>query len=337
MDPAISKRYSDDIVHETMSRFGIQPGRIELLDGFESFIYSFSRDDGEYILRIGHSLRRTQELIQAEVDWINYLVAGGASVAEAIFSKNKRLVEPIDDHQGGFFLATAFVKAPGRHPTSAMWNKRLFETWGRLLGRIHALSKHYEPAQENCIREEWDSPGNMLVDAWLPPSEIVILRKFHALMRYLHTLPKDGDSYGLIHQDAHAGNLFVDENYKITLFDFDDCVYSWFVYDIAMVLFYGLIGHEEDPAHIETFCRHFLCGYSKENSLDPKWLAEIPQFLKLREIDLYAQILFSFGGLKNIDDPWCQNYMKSRKQKIERGAPYIAFNWASLSPYLTAV
>ena len=33
--------------------------RIRLLDGFESFMYEFERGEGEYILRIGHSLRRS--------------------------------------------------------------------------------------------------------------------------------------------------------------------------------------------------------------------------------------------------------------------------------------
>jgi Ser/Thr protein kinase RdoA (MazF antagonist) len=333
MDPEIAKRFNDKILCETMDRFGIKPEKIKLLDGFESFIYYFSRDDGEFILRIGHSLRRTQELIQAEVDWINYLAAGGASVAKAVHSKNNQLVEYIDDNQGEHFLATAFVKAPGESPSGDMWNEVLFHAWGCLLGKIHALSKDYEPADPAWRRDEWDSPGNMLVEAWLSPLETVVLKKFQELMRYLRTLPKGPENYGLIHQDAHAGNFFVDENYKITLFDFDDCVYSWYIYDIAMVLFYGLMGHKDDPAHIQNFCRHFFQGYQQENNLDPKWLAEIPYFLKLREIDLYAQILFSFGGHELIDDPWCQYYMKGRKHRIEMGLPYIDFDWTSLGAY----
>jgi Ser/Thr protein kinase RdoA (MazF antagonist) len=335
MDPEIAKRYNDDILLQTMERFDIPSGKIELLDGFESFIYTFSRDDGDFILRIGHSLRRTQELIQGEVDWINYLAAGGAGVAKAIKSKKGNLIETIDDQQGEFFMATAFAKAPGGPPTSNLYNQDLFQSWGRLLGRIHALTKDYQPADPAWKRGEWDSPSNMLVKEWLPPSEALILAEFRDLMNYLHTLPKDRESYGLIHQDAHAGNFYVDENYQITLFDFDDCVYSWFIYDIAMVLFYGLMGHENDPDYIEYFCRHFLKGYRHENHLDSKWLAEIPHFLKLREIDLYAQILFSFGGADHIDDPWCQRYMKGRKQRIENGLPTIQFNWRSLNTYMS--
>jgi Ser/Thr protein kinase RdoA (MazF antagonist) len=335
MDPKIAERYNDNILREAMQRYSIQQNEIELLDGFESFMYEFYRpQDGEFILRIGHSLRRTPEMIAGEVDWINYLAQGGAGVAKAILSQDGNLIEAIDDGLGGQFLATAFLRAPGGPVSKDTWNEKFFVAWGRLLGRIHALSKEYTPSNPAWQREAWDSPGNMTVEDWLPPSDTVICHKFQELMCHLQSLPKDRQSFGMIHQDAHAGNLFVDEDYHITLFDFDDCVYGWFIYDIAMVFFYGLMGYESDPAFIEGFCRAFFRGYCQENRIDPCWLAEMPHFLKLREIDLYAQILFSFGGEENVDDVWCQKYMRGRKEHLEAGLPTIDFDWKSLARYL---
>jgi Ser/Thr protein kinase RdoA (MazF antagonist) len=226
MDPEIEKRYSENILNEALERYSVQKEDIKLLDGFESYIYEYSRPDGDLILRIGHSLRRTQELIQGEVDWINYLAAGGAGVAKAVVSNAGRLVEFIDDGKDEWFMATAFVKADGGPLSSELWNQKLFQAWGRLLGRIHALTKDYTPTNPVWKREEWDSPRNLLVESWLPSSETAALGEFQKLMRHFETLPKGRDSYGLIHQDAHAGNFFVTDNYKITLFDFDDCVYS---------------------------------------------------------------------------------------------------------------
>jgi len=114
MDPKIVKRYNDNILSEAMQCFGIQKNEIELLDGFESFIYEFNRPQGgEFILRVSHSGRRTPEMIAGEVDWINYLYRGGANVARAILSKQGKLVEAIDDGHGEQFLATAFIKAHG--------------------------------------------------------------------------------------------------------------------------------------------------------------------------------------------------------------------------------
>jgi len=175
MEHRIKSRFNDDILRKAMRRYGIAPESIHLLDGFESFIYEFEHADGEYVLRIGHSLRRSIPMIQGEVNWINYLAAGGGPAARAILSENNRLVELIDDGQGEYFLATAFVKARGRHPKRSEWTPRFFEAYGAMMGRMHALSRRYEP-DPSTWRPQWDDPEN-LVEQFLPPSEAIALEK----------------------------------------------------------------------------------------------------------------------------------------------------------------
>ena len=104
----------------------------------------------------------------------------------------------------------------------------------------------------------------------------------------MQKLPKDKSCYGLIHQDAHGNNFLVDETGRITLFDFDECAYSWFINEIAIVLFYIIMDAEDWPVFTQEFISHFLRGYVKANPLEAKWLKEIPNFLKLREMELYA-------------------------------------------------
>ncbi len=113
MDPKIASRFNDTLLKDAMQRYDIPADKIKLLNGFESFIYEFNRPDGDFILRIGHSLRRTPDMIRGEVDWINYLADGGTTVARAVLSSSGNLVEPVDDGEGGQFLCTAFVKARG--------------------------------------------------------------------------------------------------------------------------------------------------------------------------------------------------------------------------------
>jgi len=266
------------------------------------------------------------------VDWINYLAQGGASVSRAIYSQSGNLVEAIDDGQGGQFLATAFVKAPGVPSWEIDWTSEFQEHYGQVIGRIHALTKEYAPANPSWRRPDWNSHGNLDLEDWLPASEAVAISKFQALMPHFESLPKDRDGYGLIHQDAHGANFYVHEG-KITLFDFDDCVYGWFIYDIAMVLFYAAMWKEDKTAFTYEFMGDFLRGYRTENQLDPVWLNELPHFLKLREIDLYAVIHRSMD-VENLDDPWCEGYMRGRKGKIENDIPYIEFDWDSLEKYL---
>lgn len=333
MDPKIAARFNNDILAAACQRYGIAPDKIQLLDGFESFIFEFNRPDGDYILRIGHSYRRTPDQIRGEVDWINYLSDGGTTVARAVLSAAGELVEPLEDGQGGQFLCTAFFKARGGIPGKEQINESLFLNYGRLLGRMHALAKAYSPSNSAWKRYTWDSPENNTPDRQLPSSERGIREKYRPLFDHLQALPRGPDGYGMIHQDAHTGNLFVDEDYTLTLFDFDDCVYGHFIYDIAMVLFYiAGWGGDEIPGFTERFMPVFLQGYREYNRLDPRWLLEIPRFLKLREIDLFAAILFAMG--EKPGDTWCASFMQGRRTKIEQDVPFIKFDWESLGRFL---
>ena len=328
MDQQIIARYHDGILQEARQRYAIAPAQIRPLKAFESFIYEFERADGAYILRISHTLRRSEPLIQGEVDWINYLAAGGVSVAKAIHSANDKLVEAIDDGQGGHFLATAFVKASGQSPWE-IWTPPLYTTYGRLLGAMHALTQHYQPTGI-AWRPTWDDESMDFVGRYLPRSETVAKEKYQALCAHFHTLPKDNTVYGLIHQDAHGSNFLVDQAGQLTLFDFDDCVYSWYMNDIAIVLFYTVMDAEDWPAFTQEFMTHFLQGYSQAYQLEPHWLQEIPQFLKLRELELYAVIHRDFD-VNNIDHAWCARFMQNRKAKIEADVPFIDFDFTTLA------
>lgn len=329
MELEIKRRFSDAILKTARERYGIAKDDIEPLAGFESFIYACRKGDEAFILRISHDRRRSEALIAGEVDWINYLAEGGAGVAHAILSEQGRLVEAIPDGEGGHFLATAFVRAASGPPRGEQWNEALFERYGRLIGRMHVLSAGYTPTQPTWTRPAWNDPIMLFVEQWLPPEQTTIHTRYQALIARLAALPQNQATYGLIHQDAHAGNFFVDENGRITLFDFDDCVYSWYANDVAIVLFYAIINHPEPEAFGAQFMSHFLRGYRREHTLEAEWLAQMPDFLKLREMDLYAAIYRSFD-VENLTDPWVAGFMRGRRERIESDVPVVELPFASL-------
>jgi amicoumacin kinase len=317
MEKEIRERYHDGILQKAMARFGIAEGEIRLLDGFESFMYAYTHEGGDYILRLGHSRRRSPELIRGEVDWINYLAAGGAGVARSIESRNGLLVEEIPDDKDGAFLASAFVRARGGPLWErGGWTGELIDTYGKLLGRMHALSKTYTVANRAWRRPTWDEEQRIIKPLLDPAVE----ERFNEVMDHLLALPRDSESYGMIHQDAHAGNFFVDEAGRITLFDFDDCVYGHFAYDLAMVLFYAITNREDAAEFAADFWPKIMRGYDTENRLDPAWQEEIPHFMKLREIDLYAIILRDYDSLAG--DAWVEAFLDGRRERIVAGVPY---------------
>jgi Ser/Thr protein kinase RdoA (MazF antagonist) len=164
----------------------------------------------------------------------------------------------------------------------------------------------------------------------LPESESLAKKKYKDICEHVNTLAKDRESYGLTHQDAHGNNFFVDETGQITLFDFDECAYNWFINEIAIVLFYIVQEAEDWHAFTGEFMSHFLRGYVQACPLNSAWLREIPNFLKIREIELYAVMHRDFD-VTNIDDEWCARFMHNRKSRIENDVPFIGFDFESLS------
>lgn len=330
MEEKIRSRFNEQILAEARQRYGIAADNIKGMGGFESFIYGYEKAGQRYVLRLGHSLRRSPNLIRGEVDWINHLARGGAGVAQAINSELGNLVELIPDSHGEHFLATAFAWAAGG-PVWEMegWTDRFILNYGRLIGKTHALTKQYTLPDEAWRRPFWDDPIMTDTTSALPQLDPTAMALNQANLAYLRQLPKEPDSFGLIHQDAHAANLFVDENGQITLFDFDDCVYGHFAYDIAMVVFYAITNRPNPVEFCGRLWPLFWQGYCAENRLDPIWLQEILPFMKLREIDLYGVIRRDIPDLN--DDSWAAQFMRGRQEKIWAERPYIDYTFEDVT------
>lgn len=329
MEQTIRNRYHPSILEQAGPRYGVRAAAIRPLDAFESYLFEFERDGQELILRLSHSLRRTEDLLQGELDWINSLAEAGVAVARAIPSRQGRLVEAIPDGKSGQFLATVFRRAPGRPPWKVGWTSERYQAYGRLLGSLHAHSATYQPSNPSWKRPKWDDPVFEVVERYLPASETGARQIYRSLCAHLQTLPRQRQVYGLIHQDAHESNLLMDEAGNLTLIDFDDCVYSWYANDLAIVLFYITIGVEDVRGFTRTFLTDFLHGYRQVYPFETHWLAEFPLFLKMREIELYAVIHRDFD-VQAIDHPWIARYMQGRKERIEADVPTIDFDFAAL-------
>lgn len=339
MELAVMQEFNDEIINEAILRYGIEKEKLKFINDFENYIYEYEKDNQYYILRLTHSSHRTEQLVNGELDWIFYLHKKGANVCNPVFSNNNRLVERIEA-KSSYFLATAFEKAQGQHVNvndEVLWNSDLFEKWGQTVGKMHALTKNYRPINVNCKR--FELPEDDLYEnggTYIKAYGQEFVKKHHDLMKWYSSLHKDIDAYGLIHTDVHHGNFFVNQK-DITVFDFDDCAYSWFINDIAIVLFYVTWGMPSNESSnrvqfAKEFFKHFLKGYSLENSLDPHWLETIPNFLKLREIIVFA-VLNKKWDLENCNERQ-KDLLEDMRYKIENDIPYLDIDFTCFSELL---
>jgi Ser/Thr protein kinase RdoA (MazF antagonist) len=143
-------------------------------------------------------------------------------------------------------------------------------------------------------------------------------------MEWLRALPTDRESYGLIHTDLHLGNFFLHDG-EIIAFDFDDAAYYWFIFDIAIPIYYSLLplpmeDTEAQSAFIREFFPTFMAGYREHNEIDPSWFAAIPKFLLFRDLQLYifCHKKFDFDNLT----PGQERFLKRTGDNIRAGGAY---------------
>lgn len=102
------------------------------------------------------------------------------------------------------------------------------------------------------------------------------------------------DRFGLIHADLRLANLMVDPadpGRGITVIDFDDCGWSWFLADLG-----AAVSFIEDTPAGEQIIADWLAGYFDVGSIAEDHLALIPTFVMMRRIMLTAWIASHFDA-----------------------------------------
>ena len=294
-----------------------------LRGGHFAEVYGFKRDERDFILRLSPpnddvNLNAQQSILV----WMSYLAGHGACVPAPLPSQNGNLVEVISSAEGEW-LAVAYTRAEGvlsEEIPLDQWDDSQYQALGRSIGKMHAVARGYVPSSVVGY-PDWETGSNLFNrqienEPWLKEKQARLLEQ-------IHPLPKPTGAYGLIHADLHFGNFFVDVRKQIiTLIDFDDCAYGWFVMDIAILLFDILVlypGKDKDE-YGSNFLRLFLTGYLTEYPMSNFWLEQLPLFLKLLEINVYDLVARSFP---DDADEWVTKFMLGRKERLENDTPYV--------------
>jgi len=119
----------------------------------------------------------------------------------------------------------------------------------------------------------------------------------------------------------------------MTIFDFDDLQLGWFVFDIAIALYYIFWDSDlkeatwyqnpkERSEQSVYFLQQFIKGYKTQFNLPDSWLKMIPVFLELRQLDLY--LIFE-DRFSKITDTSSMTYLmiNQYKQRILNHVPPI--------------
>jgi len=327
---------NEKIVDYAAQCYGIEKPQLKPMSGGHyTHVYEFAQNNRQYVLRIiPPDDEYSIQAVKAIQGWTSYFASHGASVPKPVVSRNGNLIE-LAEQDNKIYTIVVSEKARGtlaERLSSDQWNDTLYHNIGKAVGKMHALAKEYIPSGLSLKRPEWNMIRNLYNSTkCLDSSQLIIKEKYEKNMNYICSLAKDKDCYGLIHNDLHFANFYVDlDNNTITLFDFDDCSYGWFVMDIATPLFDIVVLYNrcDKEKLVSRFLKNFLKGYVTENNVNTFWVNQLPYFLKELEIYYYTLLFEKYDV--NDHKSWVGKFMVNRKYRIENDIPYISLDFEDL-------
>lgn len=289
-------------------------------EGGRNVVYTCEREGEEaLILRISFLTDRTREELLGEVEYVRYLFEHGGSVANVISSRKGNLLEQIT-HQNHTYTLCLFQKAKGKLLVENHYQYRedapiteYYYNCGKELGKMHHLSKSYVPVHRRY--SFFDKYNARTIDQLIPDSLSLLKRKMGELITALEGLDRDQQSYGLIHFDYNDGNYSIDfANGQITVYDFDNSCYGWYLYDLADLWTHGVgwIQFEPDAGKREQFMQEYFAtaleGYRSETDISDAMLDLLPLFINSTVME---NIYDAFEVMKHSgEEPECDEELR---------------------------
>lgn len=170
-----------------------------------------------------------------------------------------------------------------------------FDELGRITAMMHRHSRTWTPP-DGFTRFRWDLEsvlgpkarwGNWRLAPGLDSADRSrIQRAADEITARLTEFGCGPDRFGLVHADLRLANLMVAEPAgAITVIDFDDCGWSWYLADLG-----AAVSFIEDTPTGERIIADWLRGYRETAAIPAGDLAMIPVFVMMRRIMLTAWI-----------------------------------------------
>ena len=261
-------------------------GPVQFVTSSENHTYCVYSPQGRYALRIHRPQYHSRSEVEAELTWLSQLAAQGICVPAPVRGLDDRATQCVRQY-GRTFLVALFPWMPGHEPNEA----ELMDTYphiGRLLATLHIAARKAGPRLD---RPCWDYPDLIVKSPWgswranpelSSADQAIIAAALTTIGERLRHHPRTGRNFGMIHADLRPTNVLLNGE-ELTPIDFDDCCYSWYLFDIAASLSFL----EADP-RLGDWLQALLKGYVSASPLTDADIALLPVFIMLRRIQLLA-------------------------------------------------
>lgn len=264
-------------------------GRAKLINLSENHTYRIDGTDGlRHILRVHRPGYQTLAAIRSELAWVAALRKTGLPLPRVLPGRDGEFVQ---NAAGRFAVLFAFEEGREPHPEEDL--TALFGTLGGFAAAAHRHVQAWTPPPgferphwtETAILDAEGLWGDWRQAPGLAAGTRRTLDELDARLRQvLRSYGRGPDRYGLIHADMRLANLLVGGG-RVTLIDFDDCGFGWFLYDLAASLSFI-----ETTPQAATLKRSWIEGYTASRALSADDLEMVDAMVLLRRMALLAWI-----------------------------------------------
>ena len=279
--------------HQVLQHWGIDDAELSLIKYRENAVFRVEHATGRHALRMHRTGYHSDAELHSELQWMQALDESGIYVPNVV-PTNAGDMFALMEGEGlpGPVQTDLFEWIDGEQMGSVEEGiadeasvAQIFTTIGEIAARVHNQASDWIlPA--GFMRHAWDAEGLAgenpfwgqfwkLESATQSESELM-LRAKKAIYEELGQLPKERDSYGLIHADFVPENLLV-EGDIVRLIDFDDAGFGWHLFEIATSLYFVRGEDFYDLAY-----ESLINGYREYRPLSDEHLEKLPLFTLAR-------------------------------------------------------
>ncbi|WNS45063.1 phosphotransferase [Paenibacillus sp. MMS20-IR301] len=303
------------LIEQVLAMLQIESTDYRLIGGYCSNVFEVGAGR-KLIVKILDNAVALETSTLAEMEWLACLCSQGIHVPRPVRILGQDYIKRINN--GFYFIVYNKIDGLPVNPASKeMWNARLFERWGELLGQIHAASQAYTA---NHVFPKWNE-SKMLLQLEQAELHPHLAGKWLRYVDELNQMKVSTDRFGLIHGDLHHGNLLINDN-VLSVIDFGDCEYHWYAYDVAIVMYHTAqtVGKSEREQFIQAFCNYFMKGYVRGNP-GTDVVQDLNYFIQYRH--LYSFTYHMMYADKSQLSRQQAEYLQAMEASLLKDEPYL--------------
>ena len=293
------------LAEEAIKHWDVEVKSINLHLQSENTVFKVEGLDGNtYALRIHRKGYHDLEELNSEHVWTSSLSNAGLLVPEAVVTRSGKAYTSVSFLNSSEYRYVGLVKwIEGTILNDLILDLEekdvsdVYESLGKVVAKFHKATIAWEKPKD-FKRHSFDTDGLLGSKPfwgrfWEAQNATTREREKLSLIRnniteILSKLPRDINSFGMIHADLHSQNVLI-QGKSLSVIDFDDSGFGWYGFDLAVAI-WDRLDFTATGCHFDIAYKSLIRGYLEERPNAKDIIETIPTFLLMRTLMLIRWI-----------------------------------------------